>query len=132
VCPQAPVPQGFRGSNPLPRTIEIVVEFSFEVRDVGALAKKDESYSFFLRSLGRLMIRYEGQYVAIVGKSIVAHGKDAKKVYEIAHNKFPKKRVLIGQVPLKEALVLWTETMRPARALQVAVQPSAGTPEPLP
>ena len=30
------------------------------------------------------MIRYEGQYVAIVGKSIVAHGKDAKKVYEIA------------------------------------------------
>jgi len=79
------------------------------------LAKKDESYSFFLRSLGRLMIRYEGQDVAIVGKSIVAHGKDAKKVYEIAHNKFPKKRVLIGQVPLKEAMVLWSMCAFPSR-----------------
>ncbi len=71
------------------------------------MARKDDSYNFFLRSLSRLMVRYEGQYVAIVGRSIVAHGKDAKKVYEIAHNKFPDDRVLIGQVPLKEAMVLW-------------------------
>jgi hypothetical protein len=59
-----------------------------------------------LKSLRRLMLRYEGQYVAIVGRSIVAHGKDAKRVYESAREKFPRERVLIGQVPMKGAMVL--------------------------
>jgi len=31
VCPKAPVPQGFRGSNPLPRTIENVLRVDSEV-----------------------------------------------------------------------------------------------------
>ena len=73
------------------------------------------------------MIRYEGQDVAIVGKSIVAHGKDAKKVYEIAHNKFPKKRVLIGQVPLKEAMVLWSTCAFLSRDRNQSVRDSSST-----
>jgi hypothetical protein len=52
------------------------------------------------------MEKYEGQYVAIVGRSVVAHGKDAKRVYENAREKRPRDRVLIGQVPVKEAMVL--------------------------
>jgi hypothetical protein len=71
------------------------------------MAKKYDSYEFFASSLRRLMARYEGQYVAIVGRSVVAHGKDGKAVYEIAQKKFPSQRILIAQVPLKEALVLW-------------------------
>jgi hypothetical protein len=71
------------------------------------MTRKDDSYEFFVKSLRRLMVRYEGQYVAIVGGSVVAHGKDAKRVYEIAREKYPQRRVLIGQVPLKEAMVLW-------------------------
>jgi hypothetical protein len=71
------------------------------------LTKKEDSYEFFVRSLRRLMTRYEGQYVAIVGRSIVAHGSDAKLVYEMARQKHPRNRVLIGQVPVKEAMVLW-------------------------
>ena len=71
------------------------------------MTKRDDSYDFFIRSLRRLMSRYEGQYVAIVGRSVVAHGKDGKRVYDIAQKKFPKERVLIAQVPLKEAMVLW-------------------------
>lgn len=47
------------------------------------MTKKD-SYQFFVRSLRKLIVKYEGQYVAVVGTSIVAHGKDAKRVYEIA------------------------------------------------
>ena len=71
------------------------------------MTKIDNSYQFFESSLRKLMPRYEGQYVAIVGRSIVAHGKDANRVYEIAQKKFPNERVLIAQVPLKEAMVLW-------------------------
>ena len=71
------------------------------------MKKKEDSYQFFVRSLRRLMVRYEGQYVAIVGKSIVAHGKDAKRVYKVARERCPRDRILIGQVPVKEAMVLW-------------------------
>lgn len=70
------------------------------------MTKKEDSYQFFVRSLRRLMVRFEGEYVAIVGRSIVAHGKDANRVYELAREKYPRDRVLIGQVPVKEAMVL--------------------------
>jgi hypothetical protein len=54
------------------------------------------------------MVRYEGQYVAIVGRSIVAHGKDEKRVYDIAREKYPHDKVLIGQVPVKGAAIFMT------------------------
>ena len=68
---------------------------------------KQDSYQFFVRSLRRLMDRYEGQYVAIVGAAVAAHGPDAKRVYDIAHQRHPNERILIGQVPVKEAMILW-------------------------
>jgi len=48
------------------------------------------------------MVRYEGQYVAVVGKSVITHGKDAKQVYELAREKRPHDRILIGQVPSRQ------------------------------
>ena len=71
------------------------------------MTKRKDSYQFFVGSLRRLMDRYEGQYVAIVGRSVVAHGKDAERVYEKAHGMHPDERILIGQVPVKEAMILW-------------------------
>ncbi len=53
------------------------------------------------------MDRYEGQYVAIVGAAVAAHGRDANLVYEIAHKRHPNERILIAQVPVKEAMILW-------------------------
>jgi hypothetical protein len=73
------------------------------------VAKSMDSYKFFLRSLQRLMDRYEGQYVAIVGGSVAAHGKDAQRVYERARRMHPGARILVGQVPVKEAMILWVE-----------------------
>jgi len=70
------------------------------------MTKNEDSYQFFARSLRKLMPRYEGQYVAVVGRTIVAHGKDGKRVYEIAQKKFPTQRVLIAQVPLRKAMIL--------------------------
>jgi len=69
------------------------------------MAKQKDPYEFFLRSLRRLMDRYEGQYVAIVGSSVVAHGGDGKKVYDRARKMHPDRRILIGQVPMKEAMI---------------------------
>ncbi len=57
------------------------------------------------------MGRYEGQYVAVVGKSVVAHGGDAEKVYEKARKMHPQERILIGQVPVKEAMMLWAASV---------------------
>ncbi len=70
------------------------------------MAKKKDPYVFFVKSLRRLMNRYEGQYVAIVGSSVVAHGKDADRVYEKAHKAHPSARILIGQVPMTGPTVL--------------------------
>ena len=72
----------------------------------GETVRKKDSYSFFLRSLKRLMDKYEGQYVAIVGTTVIAHGNDAQRVYAIARERHPRERVLVGQVPVKEAMVL--------------------------
>lgn len=69
--------------------------------------EKKDPYLFFLRSLRELMDRYEGEYVAVVGRSIVAHGSDGERVYEKARKMHPVERILIGQVPMKEAMVLW-------------------------
>jgi len=68
---------------------------------------REGSYGFFQRSLSRLMEVYEGEYVAVVGARVVAHGRDGKKVYDQARHKYPKARILLGQVPVKEAMVLW-------------------------
>ncbi len=44
--------------------------------------------------------------VAIIEDSIVAHGRDAKKVYSAAKEKFPRKTIFLAQVPRKEAMIL--------------------------
>jgi len=72
----------------------------------GSMARRDP-YSFFLRSLRRLIEKYEGQYVAVVGAEIVAHGPDGKKVYDLARSTHPRSKILLAQVPGREAMVLW-------------------------
>ncbi len=79
------------------------------------MAKGEDSYQFFVRSLRRLMDRYEGQYVAIVRRSVVAHGKDAEIVYLKARRMHPAARILVGQVPVKEAMILWVARVSPSQ-----------------
>jgi len=68
--------------------------------------RKKDPYLFFLRSLLRLTDRYERQFVAVVGRSVVAHGRDAERVYEKARKMRLDERISIRQVPVKEAMVL--------------------------
>lgn len=50
--------------------------------------------------------RYEGKYVAILGKKIVSSGLSAKEVWEKARKKHPKSIPTIAKVPRQEILVL--------------------------
>ena len=61
---------------------------------------------YFRANLVNMIAKYEGEYVAIIEDKIIAHGRDVKKVYQEAKDKFPKKVVFLGQVPRKEALIL--------------------------
>jgi len=65
-----------------------------------------DALEYFRSNLADMITKYEGEYVAIVEDKIIAHGKDVKKVYLEAKDKFPKKIIFLGQVPRKEAMIL--------------------------
>lgn len=48
---------------------------------------------------------YAGKWIAICEQKIVSHGKDAKKVFEEAKEKCPKKGPLLTRVPDKETMI---------------------------
>jgi hypothetical protein len=52
------------------------------------------------------MEKYEGENVAVVGAKVVAHGRHGKEAYDEARHTHPQSRILLGQVPAKEAIVL--------------------------
>lgn len=64
---------------------------------------KAKNSSFFLKSS---LKKYKGKYVAILGKKIVASGKNAKEVWEKARKKYPDRLPTIAKLPKGEALIL--------------------------
>ena len=50
--------------------------------------------------------RYKGRYVAVVGRRVVASGKNAKQVWLDAKMKHPTARPELHKVPKGETLVL--------------------------
>jgi len=65
-----------------------------------------DALEYFRANFADIITKFEGEYVAIIEEKIIAHGRDAKKVYQDAKDKFPKKTVFLGQVPRKEAMIL--------------------------
>lgn len=65
-----------------------------------------DAFEYFRTNLVAIMANYEGEYIAIIEDNIVAHGRDAKKVYSSAKEKFPRRTVFLGQVPRKEVMIL--------------------------
>ena len=49
--------------------------------------------------------KYSDEWIAIVNKKVIAHGKDVKKVYSAVKKKFPKRTPLITKVPSKLAMI---------------------------
>lgn len=54
---------------------------------------------FFLRSLRRLVDKYEGEYVAMVDARVVAHGRNGKEVCDRARRAHPGSGILFAEVP---------------------------------
>ena len=48
---------------------------------------------------------YTGKWIAICNNQIIASGRDVKKVYKKAKEKFPKKRPLITRIPDKATMI---------------------------
>ncbi len=55
----------------------------------------DENYEWFVQADLR---EYEGEYVAIAKKQVVAHGEDPGCVYEEAKKRFPGEKVVLWKV----------------------------------
>ena len=60
-------------------------------------------FDFFIKTP---LTKYEGQYVAILGRKIVSSGPSARLVWLKAKKKHPKSLPTIAKIPKKEVLVL--------------------------
>ena len=61
------------------------------------------NYDFFLKVDTS---RYKGEWIAIAENKIVAHGKDAQKVYQTAKKKSSGKNISLAKAPEEQMLVL--------------------------
>lgn len=62
----------------------------------------NKNYQFFMKAkIGQ----YIGQWIAICGQRVVAHGKDVKEVFKEAKRKCPDEKPLITRVPDKESMI---------------------------
>lgn len=61
------------------------------------------NYNFFLKTDTS---KYRGEWIAIAKNKVIAHGKDAQEVYEIAKKKAPKSDVSLAKTPDEQMLVL--------------------------
>lgn len=61
------------------------------------------NYDFFVRTDTS---RFKGEWIAIAGDKVVAHGADAQKVYEAAQKKPGVKDISLAKAPDEQMLVL--------------------------
>jgi len=52
------------------------------------------------------LTKYEGSYVAILGRKVIASGKSAKEVWSEARKRYPKSLPTIAKIPKEEILVM--------------------------
>lgn len=67
------------------------------------MAKKDDNYQTFIKTNTSA---YQGEWVAIAKKQVIAHGHDAQKVYEEGVRKSGGARVSLAKAPDQQMLVL--------------------------
>ena len=66
-------------------------------------SKTSSNYNFFIKADTSA---YKGEWLAISGNKIIAHGKDAEKVYKQAIKKSGLKSVSLAKAPDEQMLVL--------------------------
>lgn len=66
-------------------------------------AQVSKNYLNFLRINTR---RYRGEWIAMAGKKVVAHGKRADKIYQVAIKLYPNQKISLAKIPKEDSLVL--------------------------
>lgn len=61
------------------------------------------NYDFYIKSKEKG--RYRGQWIAIADRKILAHGKDAEKVYRFASKKTTN-QISLAKVPKAQTIIL--------------------------
>ncbi len=62
-----------------------------------------EAHEYYLKAD---LTSYMDEWVAILGNAIVAHGKNAKDVYQAAEKNYNAREILFVKVPGKTAMIL--------------------------
>ena len=66
------------------------------------MGKAKGGYEFYLKAD---VSRYAGEWLAIVGTEIVAHGKTVKEALAEAERKYPKEKILMAWAPSNETML---------------------------
>ncbi len=61
-----------------------------------------KNYDYFLKAD---LSPFIGEWIAICGNKIIAHGPNVKEVFAAAKEKYPNKRPLLVRVPEKETMI---------------------------
>jgi len=65
--------------------------------------KRPSNYEYFIKTDTSA---YKGEWIAIAKGKVIAHGKDAEKVYKIAVKKAGKDSISLAKTPDEQMLVL--------------------------
>lgn len=63
---------------------------------------KESNYNVFMSSN---LDSFRGKWIAICEENIVSFGDDAKKTFEEAQKKCPRKKVMIARVPEEQTMI---------------------------
>lgn len=70
------------------------------------MAKMQESVIEYTMTIGKGMEKYEGRWIGIVDKKIVANGDNAKKVFDEVKKNHPKKVPFVMKIPSDGVMLL--------------------------
>lgn len=65
--------------------------------------QKQSNYEYFLKMDTS---PYKGEWIAIAGRKVIGHGKDAQEVYQKAKKKLSNNDISLAKVPDEQVLVL--------------------------
>lgn len=74
-----------------------------QAKTIARSLKTSPEFDFFLQNP---LTKYEGRYVAILGRKVVASGLSAKDVWDEAIKKYPNQIPTIAKLPKNEILVM--------------------------
>ena len=70
------------------------------------VTRKMKSEYEYVMSMGKELGQHLGEWVAVVGDSIVATGKTAKEVYDEAKEEYPDREPFIMKIPKETVMLL--------------------------